>query len=216
MNISQYLSGFKEKTLLEVEVKSLLKTLGIRVPNGVFIKKGQEIEYPFSYPAIAKVSSRLIRSKTDVSGIIPNIRDKDELNSAVERLSLIEHSEGVLVEEMMPPSIEAIVGGLIDDEFGPVVMFGIGGIFVELYRDVSFGLAPIDRENAIRIIKEINGYKLLEGYRGSPPIDLNPLIEIIISASKIIATGVIYEIDLNPIALYPENAIVLDAKIRLL
>jgi len=216
MNIKKFLSGFKEKTLLEAEAKTLLKALGIEVPNGVFIRKGQNIEYPFSYPVIAKVSSRLIGSKTDVLGIIPNIRDKEQLNSAVERLLLIEHSEGVLVEEMMPPSLEAIVGGLIDDEFGPVVMFGLGGIFVELFRDVSFGLAPIDRENALKIIKEIKGYRLLEGYRGSPPIDLNPLIKIMISASEIIASGLVHEIDLNPIALYPKKAIALDAKIKLL
>ncbi len=114
---------------------------------------------------------------------------------------------------MAEPGIEVILGGVVDEQFGPVVMFGLGGFFVELFKDVAFALAPIEKEDALWLVNQIKGYRLLEGYRGQPPVDINTLLEIVVKVSGIIVTGLIKEIDLNPVSLYPQGAMVLDAKI---
>ncbi|MFZ6006928.1 MAG: acetate--CoA ligase family protein [Nitrospirota bacterium] len=214
------------KTFLEHEVKGLFKTMGFSVPDGIFIPEDTQLSAvslqlsALSYPLVAKVSSSKIISKSDVKGIRLGIKNEDELNNAVSELMQIEHAEGVLVEEMAPQGLEVIVGGVIDGQFGPIVMFGLGGVFVELFKDVSFGLAPLKKDDALWLIRQIKGYRLLEGYRGNPPIDIDALINIIVSVSEMMATNLIKEIDLNPIALYPlsykERAMILDAKMEII
>ncbi len=213
----------KGKTVfVEYEVKILLKNMGLPVPKGIFIDK--EARLPamshklsaLSYPLVAKVSSTAITSKSDIKGIRLGISNEDELKDAVSELMRIDNAEGVLVEETAPHGIEVIVGGIVDRQFGPIVMFGLGGVFVELFKDVAFGLAPLDRDNALWLIKQIKGYKLLEGYRGSPPVDINALADIIIAVSEIMASNTIKEIDLNPVALYPQGAMILDAKMEII
>lgn len=207
---------------LEHEVKGLLKGLGVPVPEGVFLGRDEIAAGPhaalsslktLSYPLIAKVSSSDITSKTDVHGVRAGINNESELARAIQELSGIERAEGVLVEEMAPQGVEVIVGGIIDRQFGPVVMFGLGGIFVELFKDVSFGLAPLSEKDALRLIREVKGYRLLEGFRGRPPVDIDALSAVIVKASELTATGLIEEIDLNPVAVYSKGAMVLDAKI---
>lgn len=209
---------------LEHEVKGLLKGMGVPVPEGVFLGRDEIAAGPhaalsslktLSYPLIAKVSSSEITSKTDVHGVRAGINNESELARAIQELSGIERAEGVLVEEMAPQGVEVIVGGIIDRQFGPVVMFGLGGIFVELFKDVSFGLAPLSGKDALRLIAEVKGYRLLEGFRGRPPVDIDALSAVIVKASELTATGLIEEIDLNPVAVYSKGAMVLDAKISL-
>ncbi len=203
--------------LLEHEVKALLKEMGFPVPKGIFVDKELVEQIPaivdISYPVVAKVSSSKIVSKSEVNGVRIGLKNEIELKKAVLELLQIEDAEGVLIEEMAEPGIEVIVGGVVDEQFGPVVMFGLGGFFVELFRDVAFALAPIEKEDALWLVNQIKGYRLLEGYRGKPPVDINTLLEIIVKVSGIIATGLIKEIDLNPVSLYPQGAMVLDAKI---
>jgi len=216
--VRDFIESNKGKTgFLEHEVKGLLRNLGLPVPSGVFVRSGAAIPAipDLHYPVVAKVSSRKIISKSEVHGVRSGIRDDDDLKKTVEELARIEYAEGVLIETMAPQGVEAIVGGIVDTQFGPVVMFGLGGIFVELFRDVTFGLAPITKEGALRLIKQVKGFRLLEGYRGSPPVHLDALLNIISSVSDLMATGLIEEIDLNPVALYPEGAMVLDAKLSL-
>ena len=204
-------------TFLEHEVKGLLKEMGFSVPKGRFIRAGEKIpeDLGLVYPLIAKVSSQKIASKSDVHGLRAGLRDESELGIAVEELSRVEHAEGVLVEEMAPVGVEVIVGGVLDRQFGPVMMFGVGGVFVEIFRDVSFGLAPLSKDDAHWMIKEVKGSRLLGGYRGNVPVDKEALVELLISVSGIMATGFIGEIDLNPVVLYPQGAMVLDAKMKL-
>lgn len=210
------------KTFLEHEVKWLFKTMGFSVPDGIFIPKETQLSAfnlrlsALSYPLIAKVSSSKIASKSDVRGIRPGIKNEEELNDAVLQLMQIEHAEGVLIEEMAVQGLEVIVGGVMDGQFGPIVMFGLGGAFVELFRDVSFGLAPLKKDDALWLIRQIKGCRLLDGYRGNPPVDFDALINIIVSVSEMMATDLIKEIDLNPIALYPQRAIILDAKMEII
>lgn len=205
------------KTLLEHEVKELLKESGFTVPKGIFVDIVKVDQIPeimnISYPVVAKVSSSKIVSKSEVNGVSIGLKNEDELKKAVRELIQIKNAEGVLIEEMAPPGLEVIIGGIIDKQFGPVVMFGLGGILVELFKDVAFALAPVKKEDARWLVKQVKGYKLLEGYRGKPPVDINILLDMIVSVSEIISTGLITEIDLNPVCLYPEGAMVLDAKI---
>jgi len=203
--------------LLEHEVKGLLKEMGLSVPKGIFIRSGETMPEitDLTFPLVAKVSSDKISSKSDLHGVRLGLQDSGELKIAAEELSRIENAAGVLIEEMAPAGLEVIVGGVMDSQFGPVMMFGLGGVFVELYRDVSFCLAPLSKDDAYWMIKEIKGHRLLEGYRGSAPVDKEALIEILISTSEIMATGLVEELDLNPVALYAQGALVLDAKMRL-
>ncbi|HXX79928.1 MAG TPA: acetate--CoA ligase family protein [Thermodesulfovibrionales bacterium] len=201
-------------TFLEREAKGLFKEMGLAVPKGSFIARGEVIQplTDLAFPLVAKVSSSKITSKSDVGGVKVGIKDKVELSRAIHELMLIENAEGVLVEEMAPQGVEVIVGGVIDNQFGPVVMFGLGGVFVELFRDVAFGLAPLLPGDALWLIQQTKGHRLLDGYRGKPPLDITALIRIISVVSEIMATRVVKEIDLNPVALYPKGSLILDAK----
>jgi hypothetical protein len=203
-------------SLPEHEVKKLLKETGLSVPRGMFVPKGAAFDpHGLRFPLVAKVSSSSISSKSDVGGVVLGISDLKSLKRAVAGLMEIERAEGVLIEEMAPPGIEVIIGGIIDMQFGPVVMFGLGGIFVELFRDIAFGLAPMNEEEAMRLARQVRGYRLLEGYRGKKASDITGLLKSMVIVSKLMATGLIEEMDLNPVALYPEGMMVLDAKMSL-
>lgn len=204
-------------TFTEPEVKNLLRRLELPVPAGITITKGGTLPQSIGlkYPLVAKVISRKIISKTEAGGVTIGITSGDELKRTIARLEAIEQAEGVFVEEMAPEGVEVIVGGIIDPHFGPVVMFGSGGISAELYRDVIFGLAPISYEDALKLIDRVRVAPILKGYRGRPPVSSTSLVEIIISVSELIATGLFRELDLNPVALYHDRALILDAKLSL-
>jgi acetyl-CoA synthetase (ADP-forming) len=118
------------------------------------------------------------------------------------------------VQKMVEPGTEVIVGVSKDPQFGPVVMFGLGGIFVELFKDVSFRVIPVERKDAQEMIKEIKGYPLLQGYRGKEPADISSLVNIILKISNFIERNPqIKELELNPIVAYPKRAVAVDARI---
>ncbi|MBI4824127.1 MAG: acetate--CoA ligase family protein [Nitrospirae bacterium] len=214
LKVREFLERHEGSVLLEHELKGLLKDIGLPVPKGIFIGKNGHIpKLSLSYPLVAKVTSSSIISKTEVKGIRLDIKDKEGLNQAVRELLEIKDAEGVLVEEMAKEGLEVIVGGTLDEQFGPVVMFGLGGVFVETFRDISFALSPLNRQDAYELIRQTKGCKLLEGRRGIS-YDIDALIKIIIAVGKIISSGFIEEIDLNPIRIYKEGAIILDAKTK--
>jgi len=213
--IEDFLQSHPDRQVfLEHEVKDLLRGFGISTPRGMFIPRGDvpPAAVSLSYPLVAKLVSSAVSSKSDVGGVRLGIGNGDELWGAVAELSRMEQAEGVLVEEMAPPGFEVIVGGTVDITFGPVVMFGMGGFFVELFRDVSFALAPVTREQALWLVGETKGEKVLRGFRGKPPLDSDAIADIIVTVSEVTATGLVRAIDLNPVALYPSGALVLDAK----
>src|SRR5512135_1037881 len=150
--IEDFLQSHPDRQVfLEHEVKDLLRGFGISTPRGMFIPRGDvpPAAVSLSYPLVAKLVSSAVSSKSDVGGVRLGIGNGDELWGAVAELSRMEQAEGVLVEEMAPPGFEVIVGGTVDITFGPVVMFGMGGFFVELFRDVAFAMAPGSREQAL-------------------------------------------------------------------
>lgn len=216
-HLHQFLAAREgQASFLEHEVKELLRGLGLPVPAGIFAPAGKALPepLPLAFPVAAKVAGRRIAGKSDVGGVRLGIADLRQLERAVAELSSIAGAEGVLVEEQAPPGLEVIVGGTIDPQFGPVVMFGLGGVLVELFRDVAFALAPLGVEDARRLIDVTKGARLLYGYRGKQPVDVHALGAVIVTVSELIGSGLLEEIDLNPLVLYPHGAMAVDAKMK--
>ena len=219
--------ALKEKRpLLESEAQQICALHHIPTPKSGkatsahdAILKAKEI----GFPIVLKIISPQILHKSDVGGVILNVKDEKELEVQYEKL-LVEIGKrepsakvlGVLIEKMMPPSTEVIVGGIRDSQFGPSIMFGIGGLFAEIYDDVAFRVAPIDKIDASNIIHEIKGYKILEGARGKPPADLNSLINVLISVSDLMMEhDAISQLDLNPVIVYSDGVCAVDVRIIL-
>ena len=172
---------------------------------------------------VLKVISPDIIHKSDVGGVVLNLKSRREVRDAYDDLLKRVRSrvpkariEGVLVEEMAPQSLEIIVGATKDPQFGPTLMFGLGGIFVEILKDVSFRVAPITELEAIDMIREVKAYPILEGYRNQPPADIEAIKDILLKVSKlVIEHPEVHELDLNPVFVYERGAKVVDARIIL-
>jgi acyl-CoA synthetase (NDP forming) len=175
------------------------------------------------YPVALKILSPQIIHKSDVGGVILNVGDENELRTEYEKLiAEVNRREpsakvaGVLVEKMMVPSTEVIVGGIRDSQFGPAVMFGMGGMFTEVYDDVAFRVAPIDRIDALNLIHGLKGSKVLEGIRGKPPADIDSVINVLTNVSDLmIEHDAINQLDLNPVILYSDGLCAVDSRIIL-
>jgi acyl-CoA synthetase (NDP forming) len=173
------------------------------------------------FPLVLKVISPQILHKSDVGAVILNIKGEEELEVEYEKLvAEVGRREpsakvvGILVERMMPTSTEVIIGGIRDSQFGPSIMFGIGGIFTEIYDDVAFRVAPIDRIDALNIIRELRGSKILEGTRGRPPADLDLIINVLINVSNLMMEhDAISQLDLNPVIVYSDGVCAVDSRI---
>jgi acetyl-CoA synthetase (ADP-forming) len=216
------------RKLLEHEALKLCELCGLPVPGyGLARSEEEAVELAerVGYPAVLKVVSPDISHKSDVGGVILGIRSAEEVRSSYRRI--LENVKartpgsrvyGVLVQRMAKPDLEVIVGGIRDPVFGPVVMFGLGGVFVEVLKDVSFRVAPLSDADVDDMVREVRGYRVLEGFRGSPPRDLDALKRVILGVSKMmVEVEEIAELDLNPVILYPrgEGALIVDARIIL-
>ena len=172
---------------------------------------------------VLKIVSPDVIHKSDVGGVLVGLQDEASVREGY--WTILKHVEavlsgvdvqGVLVQRMAPQGIELVAGGVRDREFGPVVMFGLGGIFVEVFKDVVFRLAPIMNFEALEMVHEIKGFSILKGFRGRPPADENALAEILQGISNIMVDQAnIKEIDLNPVFSYKRGAIVADARVIL-
>jgi acetyl-CoA synthetase (ADP-forming) len=212
--------------LLETEAKELCSHYGIPVPRSRLAKsldEAMKAAQGIGFPVVVKIVSEDILHKSDAGCVVVGVSDAEELKAAYERVvgNALKFNprasiRGVLIEEMVPKGVEVAVGGLRDPEFGPAVMFGLGGIFIEVMRDVSFRIAPVSEEEAEEMMKEIRGFKILQGYRGSEAVDLKALAKIIVSASKIMAENEeISQLDLNPIIASRQGAKAVDARVIL-
>ncbi|MET1159772.1 MAG: acetate--CoA ligase family protein [Thermoprotei archaeon] len=221
--IKQALKENRSK-LLEHEAYAFIKYYGVPVPEVGLAKNPEEageIAEKIGYPIVLKIVSPDITHKSDVGGVIVGLNNREEVVKAarqilenVSRKAPNARITGLLVQKMVPQGLEVIVGGLRDGVFGAVVMFGLGGIFVEVLRDVSFRIAPITEDDALEMINEIRSHKLLEGYRGQPPIDKKAIAKIIVGvANSLLENPEIESIDLNPIMAFPHGATVADARI---
>jgi acetyl-CoA synthetase (ADP-forming) len=212
--------------LTEFESKGLLRRVGIPVVETRLARTEKEavsLCREIGFPVALKISSPDVIHKSDSGGVKLSLNSLSKVKTAYSEIiesirqrypkALI---HGVSVQKMVRPGTEVIVGTSRDPQFGPVIMFGLGGIFVEVLKDVSFRIIPVDRRDAQEMIKEIKGYPLLEGYRGKEPANIPALVEIILKVSKLIEENPkIKELDLNPIFAYRDRAIAVDARIIL-
>ncbi len=214
------------KFLFETEAKSILREYDIPITDFRLASNPQEAaKYAdeLGYPVVLKIVSPDIMHKSDVGGVIINLNSREDVLKAYEKIfSNVRKSNakakllGILVQRMAPQSTEIIIGAIKDPQFGPALMFGLGGIFVEVLKDVSFRIAPIDRDEAREMITEVKAYPLLKGYRSMPQVDVGAIVDILLKTSKLIMDHQnIKELDLNPIMVYEKGAATVDARIIL-
>lgn len=213
------------RTLLnEVEAKQLLRDAGVSVAVTTLARSADEAAQQAEeagFPVVLKIVSPDISHKSDVGGVKLNLKTADEVRAAYEEIvaSAKKHVpdariEGVAVQHMAPQGTEVIVGMTTDPQFGPVMMFGLGGIMVEVLKDVAFRLVPLEEKDARQMIQEIKGRPILEGVRGQPPADLAALQDTLLKVSKFVEEHPeIRELDLNPVFAYPDGAVAVDARI---
>jgi acetate---CoA ligase (ADP-forming) subunit beta len=213
------------RTLLnEVEAKEALREAGVPATETTLATSREEAQSQaegMGYPVVLKVVSPDIAHKSDVGGVKLNLQDKDAVAEAFDAImSSARKAEpgakilGVSVQQMARPGTEVIVGMTTDPQFGPVMMFGLGGIMVEVLKDVSFRLVPLEEKDAAQMITEIKGRPVLEGVRGQPPADIEALKSAILKVSRFVEQNPeIRELDLNPVFAYSDGAIAVDARI---
>ncbi|CAB49275.1 acetate--CoA ligase family protein [Pyrococcus abyssi] len=215
--------------MVEYEAKQVLKAYGLPVPEEKLAKTLDEaLEYAkeIGYPVVMKLMSPQILHKSDARVVMLNIKDEEELKKKWEEIH--ENAKkynpnaeilGVLIAPMLKPGREVIIGVTEDPQFGHAIMFGLGGIFVEILKDVTFRLVPITEKDARKMITEIKAYPILAGARGEEPADIDAIVDMLLKVSKLVdeLRDYIKEMDLNPIFVYNkgEGAVIVDARIIL-
>jgi len=212
--------------LTEIEAKQVIEKAGIKVTRtklAASIKEAQSVSKEIGFPVVLKIASPDITHKSDAGGVKTGLKSVKEVKKAWEDIMASikvkfpgAKIEGVSVQEMARPGVEIIIGMFKDPQFGPVIMFGLGGIFVEVLKDVAFRLIPLERHDAAEMIEEIKGKILLNGYRGQEPANKEVLVEILLKLSTLVEkTPEIKELDLNPVFAYKDTAVAVDARIVL-
>jgi acyl-CoA synthetase (NDP forming) len=204
----------------EPEAMELLANQGISTPSFCWAKSEQEAIAACSkvgYPVVMKVVSPDILHKSDVGGVKLNIKDEPAAQNAYRELEEIAQGKdfrGVILYHMLDKAREVIVGFTRDAQFGPVIAFGLGGIYTEVLKDISLRLAPLDKETALEMIKSIKTYPLLAGARGEAPADLEAIADMLVKFSNIpFLYPQLAEADLNPVFVYEQGAIAVDARL---
>lgn len=215
------------RTLLnEVEAKRLLADADIPVTEAHLARTRAEAERlaaAIGYPVVLKVVSDDIPHKSDVGGVQLNLSDRDAVGAAYDRILDTVRArrpdariDGVSVQRQASPGVEVIVGLTTDPQFGPVVMFGLGGVLVEVLQDVAFRVVPLTARDAREMIREVKGFALLQGYRGAPPADLGALEALLLKVSALAQRHPeIAELDLNPVFAYSNGVLAVDARVVL-
>jgi len=214
------------KALLETEAKAVCMEYSIPVTTFKLAETEEEavgFAEAIGFPVVLKIVSPDIIHKSDAGGVKVNLKNVEEVRSAYGKI--LENADkynaaarivGVLVQEMAPQSTEVIVGAVKDPQFGQTLMFGLGGIFVELLKDVTFRVAPITREDAEEMIRKVKAYPLLRGYRNTPAADVNAIVDVLLNTSRLVMDyPEIKELDLNPVMAYEKGAKTVDARIIL-
>lgn len=219
-------AGKQNRSLLEPEAYEILASYNVPILDYRLVTSSETaggLSAEIGFPVAMKVVSRDVIHKSDSGGVRLNIADEkeavrayndilDSVTEAVPNAAI----EGILVAPMVTGGVEVIMGMVRDPQFGPAIMFGLGGIFVEILKDVVFEIAPVERWEAERMIKSIKGYPLLAGARGNEPCDIDSLIDIAAGLSRLsLDLPEIKEIDLNPVLATPKRSFVLDARLLL-
>ena len=220
-------AGKENRSILtEIEAKQIFTAAGIKCTDTRLARTKDEavsISNDIGYPVVLKISAVEVTHKSDAGGVKVNLADEadvkeafDDIIMSVKKAYPDTELEGVSVQAMAKPGTEIIIGMTKDPQFGPVIMFGLGGVMVEMLKDVTFRTIPLKKDDAVSMIKGIKGYKLLQGYRGQEPADIDSLSDMIVSISDFIdKTPEIKEADMNPVFVYKDGAVVADARIVL-
>ncbi len=215
------------KILYELEAKQILSECGIMVNEGYLACSAEEaatIADRLKTPVALKICSPQITHKTDAGGVKLNLQGELEVKKGFEEITAGARSYdanaqviGTVVQPMVKSDREVLVGALQDPLFGPVVMVGLGGVLVEVLKDVSFRLAPLEKADAWEMLRELKGYSILTGIRGKKACDLEAIVNVLIKISGLITEyqDEIAEIDINPMFVSPEGAVAVDARIVL-
>jgi acyl-CoA synthetase (NDP forming) len=212
--------------LTEIEAKELLKKAGIPVVEtrlAVSKPEAVSIAKALGYPVVLKIASADVVHKSDAGGVKLGLRTAmqvgkayDDIMKSIKAAFPDAKIEGVSVQTMARPGVEVIIGMSKDAQFGPVLMFGLGGVLVEILKDVSFRIVPLAKRDTREMIREIKGFPLLQGYRGSEPVDVENLENMLLNVSEFVEkTPEVKEIDLNPIFAYKDGAVAVDARVIL-
>lgn len=205
------------RALSELDSKIEMKNNGIPIPNQGLVTNIEELEkviQEMNYPVVLKVNSSDILHKSDVGGVKVNINNKEkaidafnEILDNVNRLRPDASIDGILVQEMVEPGVEIIIGINNDDQFGPMILVGLGGVFVEIFKDTVLYPLPINKKEAEYMLQKLKAYKLLQGYRGELQCDINALTDMMVKLGDYAYKNrnVIKEIDLNPVFVYPKG-----------
>jgi len=223
MGLSNFYKKNKRKNLTEYESRQVLEKYKIPLARAELAKNPEhaaKFAKKIGYPVVLKIISPDVIHKTDVGGIIVGIKNEVELKDSYEKILKNVKKKaprakihGMLVQKMVGDGLEVIVGGKKDVQFGQTVMFGLGGIFVEVFGDVSFRVVPIGKKDAKDMIEETKGYKILRGYRGKN-YDVNAVADVLIKVSKLLEKNdEIAEMDINPLIVLPRGAVAVDARI---
>jgi acyl-CoA synthetase (NDP forming) len=210
--------------LNEIEAKQMLKQAGISVTDTRLASSRQEamvLSRQLGFPVVLKLVSPDVAHKSDIGGVKLDLKTEQEVVDAYDSILTGVKSQrpeaevlGIAVQHMVPAGTEIVIGMTRDSQFGPVLMFGLGGVWVEVMEDVSFRVIPASPADIAAMIREIKGIKLLKGFRGQPAVDLASLARMLLQVSEFIqANPQIKELDLNPVMAYPDGAIAVDARI---
>ncbi len=212
--------------LTEIEAKELLKQAGISIVDTKLATSEEEaisISKQLGFPIALKITSPDVVHKTDAGGVKLGLKTSPQVGKAytdimtsVKKKYPKANIHGVAVQKMARPGVEVIIGMSKDPQFGPVIMFGLGGVLVEILKDVSFRIVPLTKRDAKEMIREIKGYPLLEGYRGQEPVDVANLEDMILKVSSFVEKNpAVKELDLNPVFAYSDGAVAVDARVIL-
>lgn len=212
--------------LLETEAGSICTSHGIPQPGSRLSKSADQAckhAEELGYPVVLKVVSADILHKTETGGVLTGLQESAdvargfaEIVTNVKKNSPSANILGILVQRMVPAGIEFIIGALRDQQFGAAVLFGIGGTFTEIFKDITFGLAPLHESEANDMIRSIKAYPLLKGYRNMPKVDQGAIVDIMLKTSELMtAYPIIDQIDLNPVIASEKRVTAVDARILL-
>jgi succinyl-CoA synthetase beta subunit len=204
---------------MEPTAKRLLRSAGVTVSKGIWarrIETALQAAGKIGYPVVGKVVSPAVIHKSDVGGVVIGIDNAETLRATFQRFAQMEEFAGMLIEETLS-GIEMIVGAKADFQFGPVILVGIGGTGVELYQDTSIRMAPLAPQDVISMLNGLKAHRLIEGYRGSAPVSIEKLTNLLLAFSDFVMKldGWFQSIDLNPVICTATDCVVADARIML-
>lgn len=212
--------------LTEIESKKLISEVGITTVETRLATSQRgaiAISKEMRFPVVLKIVSPDILHKSDVGGVRVGLANGSQVGKAYREIIAAAkqsnpraHIEGIAVQRVVGAGVEVIIGVSKDPQFGPVIMFGLGGILVELLKDVSFRVVPLNRRDASEMIREVKSYPLLDGFRGQDPVNIPLLEEMILKVSDFAERNPeIKELDLNPVIVGKDSAVAVDARIVL-